>query len=279
MGSVFPINSYILLWRIPSYKFVCFSLISCQNEEQIIHEFVLDGTVTHVGSKVIRRVCLHSNATSCNPYACICLKGQFECICWNIVHINNAFPSQYVCENLEHNVLSCYITSRKRPHLRSSALYMASSVRTSLLKPVVLRLYIFFVFPPISSCLSSQPKVLWHSAFIIRTYRVHAWEIHLKFIWVTFKQEVGHSPWIQNNACLQITSKWLHFWWNPFVEKLYMDVLFFDFKVNFVVHWCKCWETIFYLIWLLGSGLSPVSWWDDHEPDKSVWSCTSRRRV
>ena len=108
-----------------------------------------------VKSMVIRRVCLHSNATSCNLYVCICLKGQFECICWNIVHINNAFPSQYVCENLEHNVLSRYITSRKivwfhhfRPHLRSSALYMASSVRTSLLKPVVLRLYIFFVFPP-----------------------------------------------------------------------------------------------------------------------------------
>ena len=30
---------------------------------------------------------------------------------------------------------------------------------------------------------------------------------------------------------------------------------------------------------LLGSGSSPVSWCDDHERDKSVWSCTSRRRV
>ena len=30
---------------------------------------------------------------------------------------------------------------------------------------------------------------------------------------------------------------------------------------------------------LLSSGSSPVSWCDDHERDKSVWSCTSRRRV
>ena len=28
-------------------------------------------------------------------------------------------------------------------------------------------------------------------------------------------------------------------------------------------------------LWLLGSGSSPVSWCDDHERDKSVWSCTS----
>ena len=36
------------------------------------------------------------------------------------------------------------------------------------------------------------------------------------------------------------------------------------------------------IVWwsrLLGSGSSPVSWCDYHEWDKSVWSCTSRRRV
>ena len=30
---------------------------------------------------------------------------------------------------------------------------------------------------------------------------------------------------------------------------------------------------------VLGSGSSPVSWCDDHEQDKSVWSCKSRRQM
>ena len=48
-----------------------------QNKEQIIQEIAIDGTVAQVGSEVIGRVCLQSNATGFHFMHASILTGKF----------------------------------------------------------------------------------------------------------------------------------------------------------------------------------------------------------
>ena len=89
----------------------------------MIQEFALDGAVIQVGSKVIRRVCLHSNAKGCQFHEHFCYNRTIQTLFW----VHSTYKQHFsitmikqVCANLERNVLSHIMpwkTKQRQRHL------------------------------------------------------------------------------------------------------------------------------------------------------------------
>ena len=160
------------------------------NVEQMIQEFVLDGTMMQVRLEVIGRVFLHSIATDCQLHACFWFNRT---ICMQFF-IHSSYKQhlsitiiKLVCASLEWNVLSRYITPRKtawfhchRPDVRGSATYRASSIGTSLEYCITI-LWIFC-----GDSTHFQPEA--ESTFMSLYYCSH---LASKFILFTFRS-TGH---------------------------------------------------------------------------------------